>query len=62
MTAGDPLLGTPRRIPVARHVDGFVLPIPKQNAAAYRRIAQIGREHGAPEHASCIADDLCVAR
>ncbi|MBI4547732.1 MAG: DUF1428 domain-containing protein [Ignavibacteriae bacterium] len=45
-----------------RYVDGFVLPVPKRNANAYRRIAQkagrIWREHGALEYRECIGDDL----
>jgi uncharacterized protein YbaA (DUF1428 family) len=45
-----------------RYVDGFVLPIPKKNAEAYRRIARragkIWREHGALEYRECIADDV----
>jgi uncharacterized protein YbaA (DUF1428 family) len=44
------------------YVDGFVLPIPKKNAEAYRRIARragrIWREHGALEYRECIADDV----
>lgn len=44
------------------YVDGFVLPIPKKNAAAYRAIARkagkIWREHGALEYRECIADDV----
>jgi uncharacterized protein YbaA (DUF1428 family) len=47
---------------MARYVDGFVLPIPKKNAAAYRRMAQkagkIWREYGALEYVECIADDV----
>ena len=47
---------------MARYVDGFVLPIPKKNVAAYRRIAQkagkIWREHGALEYRECIGDDV----
>ena len=47
---------------MARYVDGFVLPIPKKNAAAYRRIAQkagkIWREYGALEYVECIGDDV----
>jgi uncharacterized protein YbaA (DUF1428 family) len=47
---------------MARYVDGFVLPIPKKNAAAYRRMAQksgkIWREHGALEVRECMADDV----
>ena len=45
-----------------RYVDGFVIPIPKKNVAAYRRIARragtIWREHGALEYRECIGDDL----
>jgi len=47
---------------MARYVDGFVLPIPKKNAAAYRRMARkagrIWREHGALEYRECIAEDV----
>jgi uncharacterized protein YbaA (DUF1428 family) len=47
---------------MARYVDGFVLPIPKKNGAAYRRMAQkagkIWREHGALAYVECIADDV----
>ena len=47
---------------MARYVDGFVLPVPKRNAAAYRRIARkagkIWREHGALEYRECIAEDV----
>ena len=46
------------------YVDGFVIPLPKKNAAAYRRMAQkagrIWREHGALEYRECIGDDLKV--
>ncbi|MDR7134749.1 uncharacterized protein YbaA (DUF1428 family) [Lysobacter niastensis] len=44
------------------YVDGFVLPVPKKNLAAYRRMArkagQVWREHGALEYRECIADDV----
>ena len=47
---------------MARYVDGFVLPVPKKNVAAYRRIAQkagkIWREHGALEYRECVGDDV----
>ena len=47
---------------MARYVDGFVLPIPKKNAAAYRRMARkagkIWREHGALEYRECIGEDV----
>jgi uncharacterized protein YbaA (DUF1428 family) len=45
-----------------RYVDGFVLPVPKQNLPAYRRMAlksgKLWREHGALEYIECIADDV----
>ena len=47
---------------MARYVDGFVIPIPKKNIAAYRRIAKkagkIWRDHGALEYRECVGDDL----
>ena len=47
-----------------RYVDGYVLPVPKKNLQAYRRIAQKGgriwKEHGALEFRECVADDLEV--
>jgi uncharacterized protein YbaA (DUF1428 family) len=45
-----------------RYVDGFVLPVPKKNVPAYRRMAQkagkVWREHGALEFVECVADDV----
>jgi uncharacterized protein YbaA (DUF1428 family) len=47
---------------VARYVDGFVIPMPKKNLAAYRRIAQgagkVWREYGALLYCECVGDDL----
>ncbi len=47
-----------------RYVDGYVLPVPKRNLEAYRRMAQKGariwREHGALEYRECVGDDLKV--
>jgi uncharacterized protein YbaA (DUF1428 family) len=47
-----------------RYVDGFLLPVPKKNLPAYRRIAQkagkVWREHGALEYIECVGDDLDV--
>lgn len=47
---------------MARYVDGFVLPVPKKNLPAYRRMARkagrIWREHGALEYIECVADDV----
>lgn len=46
------------------YVDGFVLPVPKRNVAAYRRIAskagKVWREHGALEYRECVGDDLDI--
>jgi uncharacterized protein YbaA (DUF1428 family) len=48
------------------YVDGFVVPVPKKNLQAYRRIAQkageIWREHGALEFRECVADDVKVGK
>ena len=45
-----------------RYVDGYVLPLPKKNVAAYRRMAQkagkVWRDHGALEYIEAIADDV----
>ena len=47
---------------MARYVDGYVLPVPKKNVEAYRRMAQkagkVWREHGALEFIECVADDV----
>ncbi|KFB68205.1 MAG: hypothetical protein CAPSK01_002058 [Candidatus Accumulibacter vicinus] len=44
------------------YVDGFVLAVPKQKLAAYRRIARqagkVWREYGALEYIECVADDV----
>jgi uncharacterized protein YbaA (DUF1428 family) len=49
---------------MAHYVDGFVLPLPKRNLDAYRRIARkagkIWREHGALEYRECVGDDVTV--
>ena len=46
------------------YVDGFVLPVPKKNLPAYRRMAQkagkIWRAHGALDYKECVGDDLKV--
>ena len=47
---------------MAAYVDGFVLPVPKKNLAAYRRLSQragrIWREHGALEYREAVGDDI----
>lgn len=44
------------------YVDGFVLPLPKQNIEKYREVSsQAGamwKEHGALEYHECVADDV----
>jgi uncharacterized protein YbaA (DUF1428 family) len=44
------------------YVDGFVLPVPRKNLAAYRRIAaragRIWKEYGALEYRECAGEDL----
>jgi uncharacterized protein YbaA (DUF1428 family) len=44
------------------YVDGYLLPVPRRNLAAYRRMARLGAkiwlEHGALEYRECVGDDL----
>jgi len=44
------------------YVDGFVVPVPQENLAAYRRLARkagaIWKEYGALEYVECVADDV----
>ena len=51
---------------MSKYVDGFVVPIPKKNLPAYRRMARkagkVWREHGALEYIECIADDVKVGK
>jgi uncharacterized protein YbaA (DUF1428 family) len=46
---------------MASYVDGFIVPVPRKNLDAYRRMAlkagKVWREHGALEYRECIADD-----
>ena len=48
------------------YVDGVVLPVPRKNTAAYRRMAsragKVWRDHGALEYRECIADDVKVGK
>ena len=47
---------------MTRYVDGFVVPVPRKNLDAYRRMSQrigkVWREHGALEYIECAADDV----
>jgi len=51
---------------MARYVDGFVLPVPKKNLQAYRKMAQkasrVWRDHGALDYVECVADDVKVGK
>lgn len=44
------------------YVDGFVVPVPTKNLAAYRRMSRLSgkvwREHGALSYTECVADDV----
>ena len=44
------------------YVDGFVLPVPRANVDAYRRLARkagkVWMEHGALSYVECIGDDV----
>jgi len=46
------------------YVDGFVLPVPKKELKAYKKISRkagkVWREHGALEYRECVGDDLKV--
>ena len=44
------------------YVDGFLLPVPKKNLAAYKKMAKWGarlwKKHGALQFRECVGDDL----
>jgi hypothetical protein len=46
------------------YVDGFVLPLPRKNLAAYRRMSaaagRVWKDHGALEYRECVGDDLNI--
>ena len=47
-----------------QYVDGFVMPIPKKNIAAYKRMAQkaskVWRDHGALDYRECVGEDMAT--
>jgi len=49
-----------------QYVDGFVVPVPKKNLPAYRRMAlkmgKVWRRHGAIEFREFVADDVKVGK
>lgn len=46
------------------YVDGYLIPIPKKNVQAYRRMAnkagQVWKEHGALDYKECVGEDLNI--
>ncbi|SBV37912.1 conserved hypothetical protein [uncultured Stenotrophomonas sp.] len=48
------------------YVDGYVLPVPRENLPAYRRMARLGgkvwKEHGALAYVEAIGDDVKPGR
>ncbi len=44
------------------YVDGYVLPIPKKNVAAYKKMAskaaKVWKDHGALEYHECVGEDM----
>ena len=48
------------------YVDGFVVPVPKKNLQAYRRMARkagkVWREHGALDFRESVADDVKMGK
>ena len=49
-----------------QYVDGFVVPVPKKNLDAYRRLAKkagkVWREHGALDYREWVAEDVKVGK
>lgn len=48
------------------YVDGFVVPVPKKNLAAYRsmakKVGKVWMEYGALSYVECVADDVKVGK
>ena len=48
------------------YVDGFIVPVPKDQLAAYRKLARLAckvwMEHGALDYQEYIADDVAVGK
>src|SRR5690242_19482527 len=47
---------------MSKYVDGFVVPVPKNKVADYKRMAikakQVWKDHGALEYVEAVADDV----
>ncbi len=48
------------------YVDGFILPVPKKNLAAYKKAARLAKkvwlEYGALDYVECMGDDVPVGK
>jgi uncharacterized protein YbaA (DUF1428 family) len=48
------------------YVDGFIVPVPKDQLGAYRAMARVAckvwMEHGALDYQECLADDVAVGK
>jgi len=48
-----------------QYIDGFVLPLPKKNLKAYKKMAEtaakVWMEHGALAYYECVGEDLAVS-
>jgi uncharacterized protein YbaA (DUF1428 family) len=51
---------------MGKYIDGFVLPVPKENVERYRELAQkageIWKEYGALEYIEAVGDDLEIEK
>jgi uncharacterized protein YbaA (DUF1428 family) len=51
---------------MAKYVDGYVIPVPRKNVAAYKRMAMWGRKlwmkYGALQYFECVGADLKVPK
>lgn len=49
---------------MGKYVDGYLLPVPKKNVAAYKKMAQLGAKtwmkHGALSYVEAVGEDLNV--
>jgi len=58
--------GVNQRSVEMKYVDGFVVPVPKKNLEAYRRMAKtagkVWRDHGALEFREYVAEDVKVGK
>jgi uncharacterized protein YbaA (DUF1428 family) len=48
------------------YVDGFIVPVPKKQVNAYKKLAKLAskvwRDHGALDYRECLADDVKVGK